>query len=153
MRLPFCPKNEEISRTFLKNLDNFTRGKYRFKVIWITRNIRSLFPLKDRVEHVSCVIYQGTCSCDENYIGETVRIASTRWLEHDNPTSTSQNSDPAKHLLENPTHRFTWKVLTSAPQNYLKRLIIEAYYIAQKKPKINTQTIPKVLFLFRNGVT
>ena len=51
VRLPFCPKNEEISKTFVLRLEEFTQGKFIFKIIWNTRNIRSLFPLKDRVEH------------------------------------------------------------------------------------------------------
>ena len=154
VKLPFCLKNEELSKTFLRKLDEFTNEKYRFKIIWNTRNIRSLFPLKDRVEHVSCVVYEGTCSCDEVYVGETDRLVSIRWKEHDNPsTKHSQNSDPAKHLLANPTHRFSWKILTSAPRNYHRRKILENYYIAHRNPKINVQKTPRVLFLFRNGIT
>ena len=153
IRLPFCPKNEEFSRTFLEKLDNYTGNKYKFKIIWNTRNIRSLFPLKDRVDHMSCVIYQGTCSCGEIYIGETVRITDIRWKEHTNPIPSAKLTDPAKHVLENPTHSFRWSVLTHAPQQTLKRLILEAYFIAKKRPRINVQTNPQLLLLFRNGIT
>ena len=153
IRLPFCPKNEEISRNFLQKLDEYTNNRYNFKIIWITRNIRSLFPLKDRVEHMSCVIYQGTCSCGESYIGETVRITDIRWKEHTNPAPSAKLTDPAKHVLANPTHTFRWTVLTHAPQQSSKRLILEAYFIAKKRPKINIQTNPQLLLLFRNGVT
>ena len=59
VRLPFCPKNEEISKTFVLRLEEFKQQKFMFKIVWNTRNIRSLFPLKDRVEHRSCVIYVG----------------------------------------------------------------------------------------------
>ena len=151
IRLPFCPLNEQTSKTFVQSLENYTRGKYTFKIIWNTRNIRSLFPLKDRVQHVSCVIYEGTCSCGEKYIGETNRIADIRWSEHNNPSIDS--SDPAKHLYENTTHSFTWKILTSAPQKVLRRRILESYFIAKFKPKINVQSTPRQLFLFRHGIT
>ena len=153
VRIPFCPKNEEISRTFLKKLTDYTNNKYIFKIIWNTRNIRSLFPLKDRVQHVSCVIYEGKCTCNEEYIGETVRITDIRWKEHTSPSPTSTLTDPAKHVMENPTHQFTWKVITRAPQNKLKRLILEGYFIAKRRPKINVQTNPRLLLLFRNGIT
>ena len=153
IKLPFCPKNEEVSKQFLIKLNEYTNFKYIFKVIWNTRNIRSLFPLKDRVEHKSCVIYEGSCSCGEIYIGETDRLATIRWSEHDHPKNSTQKSDPAKHIIANPSHQFSWVILTSAPRQYLKRRILESYFIAQKKPKINIQKTPRVLFLFRNGVT
>ena len=152
IKLRFCPQNEEISKTFLRKLEEYTRDKYKFVIIWNTRNIRSLFPLKNRVEHISCVVYEGTCSCGEVYIGETDRIADIRFHEHNTP-SPKQNSDPAKHLIANPTHTFTWKVLTSAPRNYHRRKILESYFIAKMKPMINIQQTPRVLFLFRNGIT
>ena len=143
----------KLAKNFLQKLDEYTNNRYNFKIIWITRNIRSLFPLKDRVEHMSCVIYQGTCSCGESYIGETVRITDIRWKEHTNPAPSAKLTDPAKHVLANPTHSFRWTVLTHAPQHSSKRLILEAYFIAKKRPKINIQTNPQLLLLFRNGVT
>ena len=151
VKLPFCPKNEEISKPFIRKLDEYTCGKFSFKIIWNTRNIRSLFPLKDRVEHRSCVIYEGTCSCGEAYIGQTDRISDIRWKEHSNPTL--ETSDPSKHLYNNPTHTFTWKVLTSAPRKVLRPRILESYFIAKFKPKINILSIPRQLFLFRHGIT
>ena len=153
IRIPFSPKNEQISKTFLNKLNEYTNDKYTFKVIWNTRNIRSLFPLKDRVDHMSCVIYEGKCSCGEAYIGETIRITDIRWGEHTHPSPSSTLTDPAKHIVVNPTHTFTWKVLTRAPKQKLKRLILEAFFIAKNKPKINVQTKPKMLLLYRNGIT
>ena len=125
--------------------------KFSFKVIWSTRNIRSLFPLKDRVQHLSCVIYEGTCSCGEVYIGQTDRITDLRWKEHDKPSK--ETCDPSKHLYKNPTHVFTWRVLTSAPHKLLRRRILESYFIAKFKPKVNIQSVPRQLYLFRNGIT
>ena len=151
VRLPFCPKNEEIAKTFIKKLEAYTCEKFTFKIIWNTRNIRSLFPLKDRVHHRSCVIYEGTCSCGDQYIGETNRIAEFRWGEHDTPSK--DGSDPSKHLHENPTHSFTWKIITPAPRKFLRRRIVESYFIAKFKPKLNIQATPRQLFLFRHGIT
>ena len=59
----FCPKDEEIFKTFLKKFNGYTDEKYQFKVIWETRNIRSLFSL------VSCAVYEGVCTCGKSYIG------------------------------------------------------------------------------------
>ena len=52
------------------------------------------------VDNYICVIYWGDCSCDQNYIGETVHNAKTRWNEHKDKNS---KSEPAKHLKEKPT--------------------------------------------------
>ena len=32
-----------------------------------------LFNNKDKVQHLSCFIYKGVCSCGADYIGETIR--------------------------------------------------------------------------------
>ena len=48
------------------------------------------------------------------YIGETKRNVEVRWLEHE---QLKGKSEPAKHLNKNPTHKFSWRVLMSAPQN------------------------------------
>ena len=61
-------------KTFISKLNYFTNEKCKFNVVWNTRKVQSLFPLKDKVDHYSCVIYLGDCSYDQNYIGETVRM-------------------------------------------------------------------------------
>ena len=44
-----------------------------------TRKIRSLFPLKDKNDYKSCVIYKGdSSSCGSRYIGETKRNVEIR---------------------------------------------------------------------------
>ena len=99
----------------------------------------------------SCVIYEGVCSCGEKYVGETNRVAKIRWNEHNTPSK--DGSDPSRHLNTNPTHEFQWKILTAAPSKILRRRILESYFIAKFKPKINVQATPRQLFLFRNGIT
>ena len=71
-KLPYCPSNERDVKRFIDKIESFTNGKLKFIVLWSTRNIKSLFPLKDRVKHLSCVIYEGKCSCGRRYIGETL---------------------------------------------------------------------------------
>ena len=110
----------------------------------------SLFPLKDKSKYPSCVIYKGVCSCGDVYIGETDRNCDVRWAEHDIP---SEKSEPAKHLLKNATHKFSWKVLTSAPSQFIKRKILEDYHILINDPKINEQISSNIIRLFRHGVT
>ena len=150
IRLPFCENNEHVSKVFLQRLNIFTNDKFIFKIIWETRKIRSLLPLKDKVTHKSSVIYQGICSCGEKYIGETVRLAEIRFREHDNPKKTSEAS---KHLRNKPNHQFEWEIITSASRSLLKRKILEAFYIAKFKPGINDQLESHKLLLFRNGIT
>ena len=53
------------------------------------------------------MIYKGTCSCGEIYIGETTRNASVRWEEHNNST---KKSKPAKFLKQNLYHIFNWVI-------------------------------------------
>ena len=55
----------------------------------------SLFYLKDKVSHVTSVVYEGKCNCGENYIGEKGRNITVRLAEH---SDTAKKSEPAKHL-------------------------------------------------------
>ena len=96
------------------------------------------------------MIYKGNCSCGETYIGQTIRNASIRWEEQNDPTN---KSEPAKHLKNNFHHVFNWVTLCKAPQNYKVRRNPEASYIASLKPTLNEQRDFEILTLFRNGVT
>ena len=149
-KLPYCPNNERDVKSFINKIETFTNGKYQFIVLWSTRNIKTLFPLKDKVKHLSCVIYEGICSCGKKYIGETKRNSVTRWNEHESKTG---KSEPTKHLANNTLHKFTWKVLALAPKHYRKRKILEAFFIAKFKPDLNDQIEHHALSLFRHGVT
>ena len=150
IRLPFSHKTEETIFKFIQNLENFTSNNCKFIIIWNTRKIKTLFPLKDRTEHKSCVIYEGTCSCGHSYIGETIRNVNVRWDEH-NPIN--GNSEPSKHLQSNINHSFVWKILTNAPKVSFKRKILEGYLIMNKVPQLNNQIDIPSLNLFRHGVT
>ena len=82
--------------------------------MWKTRNMRSLFFLKDKNDYKACVICEGDCSCSSHYIGETKRNADARWNGHDNPTKILE---PSKHLRNNINHCFTSTTISNAPKN------------------------------------
>ena len=148
--LPFSSSNESSLKTFVSNLNYFTNEKCKFNVVWKTRKVQSVFPLKDKVNQYSCVIYRGDCSCDQNYIRETVRNAEIRWNEHEDKNSKSER---AKHLKENPTNRYRWTIISKAPENFCKCRVLEAYFIKTICPTVNEQLDNDILTLFREGVT
>ena len=92
IRLSFAPRNEKFSKRFISN------------IIWNTRKIKSLFNNKDKVQHLSCVIYKVVCSCGADYIGETIRNVKIRWNEHE--SGIDKNSECFKHLQEHWSHDF-----------------------------------------------
>ena len=112
--------------------------------------MQSLFPLKDKVNHYSCVIYRGDCSCDQNYIGVTVRNAKMRWNEHERKNS---KSEPAKDLKENSTHKFTWNIVRKAPENFCKHRVLVTYFTKTICPILNEQLDNNILARFKNGMT
>ena len=120
-------------------METFANYKVKLSIVWNTRKIQSLFINKDKVNHCSCAIYRGICSCGADYIGETVRNAGLRWNEHEN--GTDKNSECAKNLNENGNHGFKWSIFSSAPEVSFKRKIIEVYFIKTLNPILNNSDI------------
>ena len=83
--------------------------------------------------------------CEQTHIGKTRRNAELRWEEHEN---TFKDSEPAKHLKENLSHKFSWKILFAATQNKRISKILEASEIALKRPSLNEQIESKKLLVF-----
>ena len=104
--IPFCNENERASKQLLKKLKVFTKEKYDFRIVWKTKKVRQLFPLKEKNPYPSCKIYEGACSCKENYIGENKRNVITCWNEHENP---NKDSEPTQHLFQHPDPVFNGK--------------------------------------------
>ena len=150
LKIPYREQNEIASKRFLKKFHQFTGDKYDIAVKWLTKKVKSLFPLKDRNLHPSCKIYKGACSCGEIYIGETIRNVEERWSEHN---SAGNKSEPAKHLPDSEEHSFLWVILLSAPKNGRTRKNLEVLFIAKLKPSLNRQEDSNMLTLFRNNVT
>ena len=70
------------------------------------------------------------------YIGETKRNSEVRWREHEDPAG---NSEPAKHLMENASHKFAWKMFSAAPSHFFGRKSLEAFFILLRIPALNDQ--------------
>ena len=113
-------------------------------VLWSNRNTKSLFPLKDKFAHQSSVIYEGKCPCKLSYINSEVR-----WKIHEDP---ARKSEHAKHLIGNTFHKFTWKLVSIAPSHFCRTEILEALFIALRKPALNDQLEDHSLSLFRHGI-
>ena len=62
VEIPYCEENENASKHFIKKFEAFTNQRYRIAIKWITRNVKSLFKVKSKNQHPSCVIYRGKCS-------------------------------------------------------------------------------------------
>ena len=110
-----------------------------------------MFPLKDRIKHKANIVYKGTCSCNESYIGKTKHNPEIRWKEH--WFNNYKKSEVAEHLLKDPGHTIDWQVITSPTHQRNKRKILEAYFISKFKPSLNNQLNIKIMHLFRNGIT
>ena len=75
IRLPLSSKNEKHSAYFINKLQiSFTNGKVKFNVVRNICKIQSLFPLKDKIQHLSCVICKGICLCRETYVSKQLEI-------------------------------------------------------------------------------
>ena len=150
VKIPFCPKNEREIKKFLDKIKSYANFIIRILYFWLTSKVRTLFPIKDKLNHHQHVIYKGVFFCKGTYIGETPRNARIRWPEHE---SEKGNSEPAKHLHDYPSHSFTWSILERAPSNCRKRRILEAYHIKTKRPTLDDRLNIKSLSLFRFGIT
>ena len=48
----------KLNKVFLRN-SKFTNNRFRMVIMWETRNIQSLFSLKDKNDYKLCIIYKG----------------------------------------------------------------------------------------------
>ena len=142
--------NEQQSKNFINKFNTLANENYKLIIRWKTRNLRSLFPIKDCVLHPACKVYKGVCSCGATYVGETKRNVEVRFAEHNHPNG---KSEPSKHIVKNVTHSFNWSILCSAPTKDRTRKNLEAFFIALLKPQLNDQVESNLLNLFRNGIT
>ena len=51
LEIPYCEQNEIASKRFIKKFHQFTAEKYDIAVKWLTKKVKSLFPLNDRNLH------------------------------------------------------------------------------------------------------
>ena len=147
MQIPFLEVNEKGSKKFLNKFYNFSNEKFKLVIRRKTRNLKSLFPLKDKDLHFTCKICKG--SCESTYVGETNRNVEVRYSEHNHP---SGKSEPSKHLNQNINHMFNWSVICSAPKIDRTRKDLEAFYITIMKPNLNEQCNSNLLTHLRNCI-
>ena len=104
-----------------------TRAAFLLEIrcAWKTRKSRYLFPLKDTIVDKANVIYKGTCTCKEFYIGETKRNSEVRWNEH---CSLKKSSEVGDRLSVNPDHNITWQIVAKAPAQTFKQNIRSVLY-------------------------
>ena len=149
-QVPFCKRNEEKMKGIICKLDEHTNYKIKFRYSWKTWKLRPLFPLKGPINHKANITYKGTCPCKEFYIVQTKRNSEVRWNEHCSLKKTSEVGD---HLLVNPQHNITRRIITKTPVQIFKQKILEAFYFRKFKPMLNIQKDIKIKRLFRNGIT
>ena len=90
--------------------------------------------------------------CDSVYIGQARRNLRARLDDHNPAANSNQQSDVAKHLLENPTHFINFnepEILCSA-YNFKELLIKETLLIHQLQPDINVDISSFPLYVFNN---
>ena len=102
-QISFCKRNE-IYR-IIDKLETITNYKVKYRYFGKTRKVRSLIVLKDPIVHRANIIYKGTWSYSEFYVGETERNTEVRWREH---CSTKKMSEVSEFLLINPGHTVNW---------------------------------------------
>ena len=100
--ISFCNENQKVSNQLFKKLKTSTKEKYDFVNALKAKKVRQLSPLKKKNRY-PCKVYEGVCSCKENYIGESKRNSITHWNEHEN---SNKDSEPAKDLFQYPDHIF-----------------------------------------------
>ena len=110
--------------------------------------IGKLIAYKDRQSllHLSGVVYQLSCSCGQNYIGQTNRSLITCLNEQ----RMCEDFEVCKHLLNNPNYEINFdspKILDRSNQ-VAKLCIKETLLISKTEPQlnVNNQSLPLYLF-------
>ena len=113
----------------------FSFVTYMKEISW-----KNPFIYKDKHNHLrrSSIVYELTCTCGSNYIGQTRR----NWINRINEHKFDQRSEVCKHLLANPKHRFNLKqpeILGSIVSEKELHLLEHFWYRATSQ--ISTSTV------------
>ena len=120
---------------------SFKRLNAPCKVVMTTRKLKTVMPsLKPIVPKMlsSGVVYKIQCpGCSSSYIGQTVRHLQTRFREHLGCSGTMrrhiETCDPSVKISE-----YSISILARA-NKYIKLLTLEALFINEIKPDLNTK--------------
>ena len=146
---PTTPAEVETSKHVMmiqyrgKCTEDFARSLHHCKapcsIIMTLRKLKTVLPsLKPPIEKSlrSGVIYQINCAvCNAAYVGQTGRHLLTRFAEHQKPSAAVR-----RHMDE---CNFSCTIdnvdiLASATRGEQQRLTIEALFIEERRPKLNT---------------
>ena len=87
------------------------------------------------------VVYNISCNCGSNYIGETSRPLNIRIKEHITSTNNGDlKSAVSEHITKFPDHKICWdtvKTLSNNKHDYKQRKLAEAIHIRRYSPSIN----------------
>ncbi|XP_065568918.1 uncharacterized protein LOC136032575 [Artemia franciscana] len=139
---------------YIKGITDILSSKLRklgFKVFFPSgRTISSFLNKgKDKITSDPPELYEIPCSCDDTYIGRTMRPLHHRLKEHANSIDACLKKTKLKeednfsalahHIFENPSHsiKFDQAQFIAIVQQLLKQKIREALEIAKNKPAIN----------------
>lgn len=103
-KMPYYRQNKIESKKIAPEIVIFKLDLIKFKLLWPTGQVKTLFSLKNKVQHTAKVVYLGKCpSFKVGYVGEPCRNFKTRLLEHENP---NHNSEPANRIALNKERSF-----------------------------------------------
>ena len=125
VQLPFCERNEKLSKKFIAKLNSLTDKKYSVHVMWQTRKIESIFNQEQKHPSILCYIYDGNCSCGKPML---VKQCAMTKLKPQN-TTTSNNTIPINSVGES----FTRTEFSH------KHKILEGLFTERKIPSLNKQ--------------
>ena len=122
------------------------------RLIHTTCKLKKLFPYKDKQPHLQQfnVIYQLKCDCGASYIGHTDRNLITRLNNHNIDLPLRQETDVAKHQVDNPNHKIDFNncAILGFSNRWRKHLAKESQYIQKFNPSINIDEKSIPLYLF-----
>ena len=118
----------------MKKFHHFTRNNFDIAVSCRTKNIQTLFHLKDKKLYPGHKIYYRVYKCGEGHIDKTKRNTIKRWSRYYNPI---KDSEPVRHLNKHINHDSTCKILCHTSKKTGIHKNLEAVFIALLKPSLN----------------
>ena len=145
---------DNILKSIKKTVDMYDKS-HKLKIIYTGTKLGTKFSIKDKTlkEHENNVVYEVSCpqfNCNETYIGETARRLVERVKDH---SGRDEKSHVVRHAMErnhDPVTINNFNILAKNKRlgNYYYRKTMEAIFIKNNRPTLNTQekSIPLKLF-------
>ena len=124
------------------------------KIVYTGTKLGSNFQIKDKTkfDHKHDLVYYVKCpECQEDYIGEIGRRLHERICDHSGKDS---KSHMLKHSLENNHKKVSFEDFCITQNDYtnskFKQKILEALFIKELRPSLNTQETYVPLLLYND---